>query len=98
MERPDLIPHLTPQEKVGKQLDTHLAWLKERMAKVEEKMLHSLAPDSDEKKEDSILEIKEQKQRPASPIPEMNKATGEHLEKEYVRVDGQLVLKEFADQ
>jgi hypothetical protein len=91
MERPNLIPHLTEKEEVALEYNKHLAKLKARVAKIQEKMESPSPLGIEEKKEITI-------KHDAPFVPEMNKTTGEHLEKEYVMVDGQMVLKEFADQ
>jgi cytochrome oxidase assembly protein ShyY1 len=92
MERPDLIPRLTPKEKNEKEYEIQMAKAKERIARINEKMANPPVP---MKQMEKKLEVKEEKK---FVIPEMNKATGEHLDKEYVLVDGHMVLKEFADK
>ena len=92
MERPDLIPHLTPKEQVSEKLDKHVAELRARIAKIQERLGKEAATKAEEP----------QIQPPESSTPpivmdEKRKAAGEAAEKEYVMKDGQLTLKEYAE-
>lgn len=82
---------LTPQEEIDEALDKHVQWLKEREGKIASK------------KVDFNLHSKEHSTPPLShndvTLPDFrSKASGEGLDRELERVDGEWVYKDTMEQ